>query len=238
MMTTKQAVTRMKADMQLRGLSKNTLSSYLRHIKIFLDYCQQPIEELDEKDVRQFLGHLINGKRHTPATINNYSAAIRFFFAVTLNRTMNYLQIPRMRVAKTLPEIITREEATELMAHCQNAKHRALLLLAYGSGLRVNEIACLRIKDIESNSMRVFVRNGKGKKDRYSILSENTLTALREYWRKYRPKSSEGWLFPGLKNVGHITVSAIACALNTTLEKTNIKKNVTPHTLRHAFATH
>jgi len=238
MLTTKQAVMRMKADIQLRGLSKNTMSSYLTHAEIFLNYCEKPAQELDEKDVRRFLGHLINGSKHTPATINNYSAAIRFFFAVTLNRTMNYLQIPRMKAAKTLPEVITKDEASELINNCRNIKHRALLLLAYGSGLRVNEIACLRIRDIDSETMRVFVNGGKGKKDRYTLLSENTLLALRKYWREYRPKSKDGWLFPGIKNVGHITTSAIACAVNTALKGTVIAKNVTPHTLRHAFATH
>ena len=174
MLTTKQAVTRMKADMQLRGLSQNTMNSYLIHARIFLDYCAKPIESLDENDVRRFIGHLINGKKHKPKTINTYSAAIRFFFAVTLNRAMNYLQIPRMKTAKTLPTIITKEEASEIIDNCHNIKHRALLLLAYGSGLRVNEIVCLRIKDIDSKAMRVFVHKGKGEKDRYTILSENT----------------------------------------------------------------
>lgn len=238
MLTTKQAITRMKADIQLRGLSKNTLSSYLAHVEIFLNYCEKTAQELDEKDVRRFLGHLINGRKHTPATINNYSAAIRFFFAVTLNRTMNYLQIPRMKTAKTLPEVITKAEVATLINNCRNIKHRALLLLAYGSGLRVNEIACLHVRDIDSKAMRIFVDGGKGKKDRYTLLSENTLLALREYWRKYQPKNNEGWLFPGVKNVGHITTSAIACAVDTALKGTGIIKNVTPHTLRHAFATH
>jgi len=112
------------------------------------------------------------------------------------------------------------------------------LLLAYGSGLRISEIASLKVTDIDSEAMRVLVRSGKGKKDRYTILSERTLITLRNYWRKHRPKSPEGYLFPGNKNIGHITNHGIRTAFNDIVKKANIKKQITFHTLRHAFATH
>jgi len=237
MITKQQALQRMKADLQLRGFSRHTFDSYLTHARIFLEYCNRPVEELNEIDVRQFLGHLIVEKKLSPSTVNSYSAAIRFFFAVTLNRTMNYLQIPRVKEPKKLPEILTREEVSSLIGCCDNIKHKALLLMAYGSGLRVNELSSLKVRDIDSDSMRVFVRGGKGKKDRYTILSENALIALRNYWRKYRPKSPAGYLFPGSKNVGHLTDDAIGQALNKALSKTGIDKKATMHTLRHCFAT-
>ena len=238
MLSKKQALTRMRVDIQLRGLSSNTRDAYLRDVNMFLDYCNRPIEELNEFHVRAFLQQLINGKTKAPKTINVYSAAIRFFFAVTLNRNLNYLQIPRMKEPKSLPVILSREEVNALISNCDNVKHKALLLLAYGSGLRVSEIACLKIKDIDSKAMRIFVREGKGKKDRYTLLPDNTLHTLRDYWRKYRPKNPEGWLFPGTKNIGHITRNGISYALETSLEKTAIKKNVSVHTLRHSFSTH
>ena len=238
MLTPQQALQRMKADIQLRGLSKSTHDSYLTHARMFLDYCNRPIDDLTEMDVRRFLGQLVVEKKLKPKTVNCYSAAIRFFFAVTLNRTMNYLQIPRVKVPKELPEILTRDEMSQIIGKCSNIKHRALLLLAYGSGLRVGELASLKVKDIESDSMRVFVRGGKGKKDRYTILSENALFALRDYWRKYRPRSPVGFLFPGMKNVGHITESAIATAIENVCVRAAITKNITPHTMRHCFATH
>lgn len=238
MLTKQQALRRMQADIQLRGLSRNTFDSYLSHAEIFLNFCNRPIEELTEMDVRKFLGYLVVEKKLMPSTVNIYSSAIRFFFAVTLNRTMNYLQIPRIKVPKTLPEILTRDEISELIGKCSGVKHQALLLLAYGSGLRVGEIISLKVKDIDSGSMRVFVRGGKGKKDRYTILSENALLALRDYWRKYRPKSPEGYLFPGIKNVGHLSDAAVKYAIDNALARTNITKNVTPHTFRHCFATH
>jgi len=238
MLTKQQALQRMKADIQLRGLSENTFESYVMHIKIFLNDCDKPIDELTEMDVRRFLGQLIVEKKLAPRTVNCYSAAIRFFFAVTLNRTMNYLQIPRVKVPKKLPEILSRDEISELIAKCYNIKHKAMLLMAYGSGLRIDELASLKVKDIDSESMRVFVRGGKGKKDRYTILSENALQALRAYWIKYRPKSPEGFLFPGVKNIGYISGSAISGAIETAQSRTNITKKISAHTFRHCFATH
>jgi len=238
MITNHQAMQRMKADIQLRGLSKNTLDSYLAHARIFLESRAKPIEELDEMDVRDFLGRLIVEKKLSPGTVNIYSAAIRFFFAVTLNRKMNYLQIPRVKRHKRLPDVLTREETAEFSAKAANLKHKSFVLLAYGSGLRVSEIARLKTTDIDSSSMRVLVRDGKGGKDRYTLLSGSTLVTLRDYWRKYRPKSADGYIFPGTKNIGHITPETIERAFGVTLGNTTIKKNVTPHTLRHGFATH
>jgi site-specific recombinase XerD len=205
---------------------------------MFLEYCNQPIERLDETYVRKYLWYLITEKRLESSTVNIYSSAIRFFFAVTLNRTMNYLQIPRVKLPKKLPVILSRDEIAKLIEQSGSPKQKALMLIAYGSGLRASEIAHLKATDIDSNAMRVFVRGGKGKKDRYTVLSENSLFALRDYWRKYRPKSPEGYLFPGTKNVGAITREGVAYAVDNALRKTSIDKKATPHTLRHCFATH
>jgi site-specific recombinase XerD len=238
MLTNQQALQRLQADILLRGLSKSTRRVYTSQVERFLEHCRKPVGELNEVDVRNYLGRMVVEKRHKPKTINLYAAAIRFFFAVTLNRTMNYLQIPRFKVPKKLPEILTQGEVSEIIGKCSNIKHKALLMLAYGSGLRVSELASLKVKDIDSSSMRILIRSGKGKKDRYTILSEKALFALRDYWQKYRPKSPEGFLFPGIKNIGHITPDAITRAIEATIPRTNIKKKVTPHTFRHCFATH
>lgn len=143
-----------------------------------------------------------------------------------------------MKVPKTLPDILTREEVHALINVCTNTKYRALLLLAYGSGLRSGEIETLRVKDIDSKEMRIFVKGGKNKRDRYTILSQTTLDALRTYWMEYRPNSPEGWLFPGFRNIGHLTRAAIALAFDNCMKKAGITKEVSPHSLRHAFATH
>ena len=237
-MTEEQAIQRMWEDIRFRNLSNSTYKNYTRNIRNFFAFCRKPIEELDENDIRNFLHYLIDEKKYAPTTVNQSSAAIRFFFFVSLNRPMNYLQIPLIKVPKTLPDVLTREEVSSLIRACTNTKHQALLLLAYGSGLRSGEIETLRVKDIDSKEMRIFVKGGKNKRDRYTLLSQTTLEALRTYWKDYRPNSPEGWLFPGFRNIGHLTRAAIALAFDTCVKRTGITKEVSPHSLRHAFATH
>jgi site-specific recombinase XerD len=237
-MTEQQALQKMERDIRLRNLSESTYKNYTRNVKEFIAFSGCPIDALDENDVRRFLEHLIFEKKLAPRSVNQYSAAIRFFFAVGLNRYMNYNQIPIMKVPKTLPDVLTKEEVGMLIKVCENAKHKALLLLAYGSGLRVGEIEALRVRDIDSKSMRIFVKGGKNKRDHYTILPETTLETLRDYWRQFRPNSPEGWLFPGMRNIGHITRAAIALAFDNCAYKANITKEVSPHSLRHAFGTH
>lgn len=237
-MTHQEAIEKMGKDFRLRGLSESTFKNYTRNAKKFLNFCNRPIEELDENDVRRFLEHLIVEKKLKPRSVNQHSSSIRFFFAVGLNRTMNYNQIPMMKIPKVLPEILTREEVSRIIGICENAKHKALLLLAYGSGLRTGEIESLRVRDIDSKEMRVFIKGGKFKIDRYTVLSQTTLEALREYWRVFRPNSPDEWLFPGMRNIGHITRAAISLAFIGNCEKTGVNKEVSVHSLRRAFATH
>ena len=237
-MENKQYLQRLNVDMKLRGLSVNTQESYRLSVEKFLEFAGRPAQELDETDVRRYLIQLLREDRLATSTINTYSAAIRFFFAVTLNRTMNYLQIPRFKAAKKLPVILTRDEIGLLFDICMNLKHKAMLMLAYGSGLRVSEIAALRIKDIDSKAMRVFVNGGKGKKDRYTLLSHECLCVLREYWSVYRPKHPQGWLFLGQSKQTHILSDSVESAFNAWYSKTGITKDVSIHSLRHAFATY
>jgi len=231
-------LSRMKEDILLRGLSKNTLESYTLNARIFLEYSNKSIEQLNENDIRSFLYYLINEKKVKPQTVNTYSAAIRFLFAVTLNRTLNYLQIPRQKKRKILPEVLTREEVSSIIDSCLNIKHKAMLMVVYSAGLRVSEAAALKIQHIDSKNMRLFVEGGKGGKDRYTLLSEACLKVLREYWIKYHPKHPEGWLFLGTYNVTHITSDGIENAFNKAAKRANITKKVSIHSLRHAFSTH
>jgi integrase/recombinase XerD len=238
MVNKEQILQRMKVDIRLRGLSQNTLVSYTRGARFFLEYCKHPVEQLDEDDIRNFLLHLINEKKVKPVTVNNYSAAIRFLFAVTLNRTLNYLQIPRLKKCKTFPEVLTKDEVFSIIESCNNIKHKAMLSVVYSSGLRVSEAAALKIQHIDSKAMRLFVECGKGSKDRFTLLSEECLYILRDYWKTYRPKHSEGWLFLGTYKVTHITSDGIGAAFNEAVKRTSITKDISIHTLRHSFATH
>jgi site-specific recombinase XerD len=233
-----QIIKRMSVDMQLRGMSEHTQGVYLRYAGNFLEHCGKPADELDESDARELLICLMREGRLSIGTINMYNSAIRFLFAVTLNRTLNYLQLPRFKRHKTLPVVLSREETQRLIGECRNVKHKAFFLLAYGGGLRVSEIAALRVKDIDSASMRIFVRAGKGKKDRYTLLSNECLCTLREYWTIYRPKHPEGWLFLGTDTRKHITPDGVEIAFKTWVSRIGITKGVSIHSLRHGFASH
>ncbi len=224
-------------DMQLRAYSEHTQEVYGRAVREFLNFSRKSVEMLDEQDVRNYTLHLMNGSLRK-SSINTYQAAIRFFFGVTLNRSMNYLQMPRLKEDKALPEILSREEIALLLDRCGNLKHKAMFALAYGSGLRVSEICTLRVQDIDSKEMRVFVNSGKRNKDRYTLLSRYTLNVLRDYWRHDRPNHPEGLLFPGWRNLSPITTDAVELALKKWLRVADIGKDVSMHSLRHAFATH
>lgn len=135
---------------------------YGRAVRCFLNFSGKSVEALNEQDVRNYVLHLMGGSL-SKGSINTYQAAIRFFFGVTLNRTMNYLQMPRLKEDKALPEILSRQEIAQLLNHCESPKHKAIFALAYGSGLRVSEICVLRIQDIDSKQMRVLSAKFRGK---------------------------------------------------------------------------
>jgi site-specific recombinase XerD len=233
-----QIINRLTLDLRLRGLSENTQDAYIRYVGKFLEFSGKPHEELDENDARSYLIHLMREGKLSTGSINLHNSAIRFFFAVTLNKTLNYLQLPRFKKHRTLPEILSKEEVQKLIGECHNLKHKAFFLLAYGGGLRVSEIASLRVQDIDSKSMRVFVHGGKGGKDRYTILSNECLCALRDYWSVYRPNHPEKWIFLDPCKKTNITTKGIAYAFHAWVKRTGIEKNVSIHSLRHAFATH
>jgi len=233
-----QYLKRLETDIRLRGLSPSTLGVYCLNVRLFLEFTAKPVAGIDEEDIRQYLIYLIDVKQLKPQSANLHSAAIRFFFAVTLNRTLNYLQIPRFKKQKSLPALLSRDECAAIIAVTTNLKHLAILKLAYGSGLRAGEICRLKPEQIDSESMRLLVKGGKGNKDRWTVLSSDCLDTLRDYWRKYRPNSPEGWMFPGTKNFGCMTTANVAYAFGDAVKKAGVTKDVSVHSLRHAFATH
>jgi site-specific recombinase XerD len=229
---------RMDEDLALRGLSANTRESYLTHARLFLEFCHRPADALTTEDIRRCLRLLLAERGVAASTANVDSAALRFLFAVTLNRPLNSLQIPRAKHRKALPYVLSRRQIADVLAQCATPKHRALCALIDGSGLRVSEAASLHVADIDSAAMRVFVAGGKGNKDRYTILSQMALEALRDDWRASRPQHPDGWLFPGPGASGHITPSGISLAFEQAVCRAGITAPVSIHTLRHCFATH
>jgi len=225
----------MQEDISLRGLSKNTEKEYLNRVKAFLSWAGKPAEDMDEQDIRQFLKYLINERHLSVSSVNIHNSALRFLYAVTLNRNLNYRQIPRLKQIRRLPGILTKEEIGRIFDTCTNLKHRAILMTIYGAGLRLSEISKLKVSDIDSKAMRIFVNQGKGGKDRYSILSQLNLEVLREYWKQYKPTD---WLFEGRIPLSRISNRTIQDAFTKWKEVANILKPASIHTVRHCFATH
>lgn len=228
-------IKKLQLDLQLRGLSPVTQREYSLKVEAFQNFFKKPATELGEKEIRIFLHHLINEKKLNPCTINTYNSALRFLYGVTLEKDLNYKRIPRLKEPRILPDILTMEEIQSLFNATSNLKHKCILMTVYGSGLRLSEVAKLKVMDIDSKNMRILIRQGKGGKDRYAILSQANLEILREYWKKCRPSH---WLFEGREKDSHISKRAIQDMFSAARERANIKKDVSIHTLRHCFATH
>lgn len=235
-MTKEQILQQLKFDIELRGLSKNTQDEYYTKVKIFQNYFDKPATELDERHIREFLHYLITEKKLSSESVNSYNSGLRFLYGVTLNVKLNYKQIPRHRNHLKFPEILTKEEIQNLFNACNNLRDKCILMTIYSAGLRLNDVACLKVSDIDSKKMQLLIRNGKGSKDRYAILSQANLMILRDYWKSYHPKE---WLFYSRNHTGkHLTSRAVQNIFRKYLKKAEITKNVTVHSLRHSFATH
>jgi len=238
-MTNTEIKEKTKEEIKLRGLTESTEEEYLKKLNLFMEYYgNEPINEMSEVEIRSFLVYLIDEKQIAASTVNAYNSALRFVFGAVLGRTLNYQKIPRRRIHRELPQILTKTDIVKLLDCVINVRDRAILMTIYGSGLRVSEIVRLRVQDIDSANMRVFVHRGKGGKDRYTLLSQSSLDMLREYWRQYRPNHPDGYLFLNKDRSKQIHVRTVQDAFNSALGCAGIHKNYTVHTLRHCFATH
>jgi site-specific recombinase XerD len=229
---------KLERDMELRGFSESTKEQYRMVIDVFLRSVSKPLPETDEEDIREYLVYLKQTRKLSSVTINGYLAAIWFLYDVVCNRQLNRKQVPYMKRPRRLPDVLSRSEVAAIIDATLNTKHKAMFMLAYSAGLRVSEIARLKVTDIDSESMRIFVRAGKGDKDRYTLLSKTCLDMLRRYWKGFRPENPEGYLFPGLRPRKHITANAIEYAFTKAFVASGVKKHASIHSMRHSFATH
>lgn len=238
-MTNEEIFVRAKEECRLRGLSPGTEEDYLERTGVLARFYEgRPLEELAEPELRAFLLHLLEIGRE-PATVNNYNSAFRFVFGAVLERNLNYQMIPRRRIHRELPTIMDKDEIVRFFAAIDNLRDQAIFETIYGSGLRLSEAARLRVRDIDSKGMRLFVHQGKGGKDRYTLLSQRCLLVLREYWNAYRPDHPEGYLFYTKAGRQHaITERAIQDAFKKHRDRAGLSSEFTTHTLRHCFATH
>lgn len=232
---------RLQDDLALKDYSASTRSMYTTTVKKLLDFVQKPPEAITEDDVRRYILHMKNDLHLSNRTINSYIAALRFFFSVTMDRPLNPMKVPKMKTTISVPEVFTEPELKRLMNATTDVKYQAIFSLAYGSGLRVSEIRRLHVEDIRSDSMQIFVRESKRRKERYTILGEATLNLLRRYYVEYhiRKTSVNGLLFPGDSWDGTMSSNGINNALKKYLAEAGIvkSKDVSMHTLRHSFAT-
>jgi len=188
---------RMKEDLLLKAYSHHTQSAYLRCARHFASYYMRSPEEMGEQEIRGFLLHLARDRKASPATLGMYVNAIKFLYNITLKRPEEVKGMSHPKRPKTLPVILSPEEVLRVFAAIRSVKHKAIIATAYAAGLRISEVCGLRIVDIDSQRMRIHVRSGKGKKDRYVMLGESLLVLLRQYYQKARPKGE--YLFPGQK---------------------------------------
>ena len=227
---------KMTADLDLRGFASTTKKEYLQRAHNFVAYHRRPAAELGEQEIREFLLYLVNERRTGSATQHMYVAAIKFLYATTLDRPEVVAKIPWPKRPQTLPDILTGEEVEQIFQQIASLKHRAILMIAYGAGLRISEACALKVSDLDSKRMLIHVHEGKRSKDRYVMLSERLLDTLRAYWKVVRPQPP--FLFPGAIPGRSITTSAVQRVLKQVVVQCKFTKRVTAHSLRHGFATH
>ena len=225
----------MKADMELKGFSLKTQKGYIGYVRGFALYFNKSPEYLGENEIKEYLLYLIREKKASSSAVNQCYSALKFLYERTLNRRWVMEKIPRTKKEKKLPVVLDRTEVEALFSVTKNLKHRAILMLIYSSGLRLAEASHLKVSDIDIKRMMIRVRDGKGGKGRYTILSSVALDVLRQYWRKYHPIE---WLFPGHREDKQISGRSIQKIFDRAKNLANITKPVTVHTLRHSFATH
>jgi site-specific recombinase XerD len=225
----------MLEDMGIRNLAANTQLCYVKQVAAFARYFDRSPDQLGPEEVRIYQNHLVANKHLTASSLGTATAALRFLYRVTLGQDWTPEDIPMPKKPFKLPVVLSAEEVSLFLASVANLKHRTILMTTYAAGLRVSEATHLRVADVDSGRMVIRIDQGKGNKDRYVMLSPRLLEALRSYWTAERPKL---WLFPGDICGSPITQDAVRQACRKAHRACGVSKPITPHSLRHAFATH
>jgi len=230
----------MLEDMAMRGLREETQRDYIRFVRSFATFLRRSPDAATAEDVRRFQVQQTESGMQPPS-INSSVSALRFFFTVTLDRTDLSRRLVLVRYPRKLPNVLSVEEVGRLLEAAPGSKYKATLGAAYGAGLRVSEVTALKVCDIDSTRMLIRVEQGKGRKDRNAMLSPQLLDLLRLWWREGKRRTvmlPHGWLFPGRNPVEPLSTRQLNRAVHEAAEAAGIRKRVTPHTLRHSFATH
>ena len=225
---------RMIEDMTVRNFVEKTRNDYIRHVKTFTAFLGRSPDTATPEDLRRYQLHL-TGTGVRPPTINGTVTALRFFFTVTLDRADTVKPLTFVAEPRKIPVVLSPEEVARFLEAAPGPKYKAAFGAAYGAGLRVSEVASLKVSDIDSKRMLIRVEQGKGRKDRHAMLSPQLLELLRDWYRIARPRL---WLFPGRDPLQPLTTRQLNRAVHAAAHMAEITKRVTPHTLRHSFATH
>jgi site-specific recombinase XerD len=226
---------RMQEDLRLRNFSEQTIRRYTHVVAEFAKYHHRSPDLLGPEHVRSFLLHLLNERKLTWGTIQGCRSALKFLYTRTLKQTWFDQEVIKPKVRRKLPTVWSREEVSALLDATTSSKHRALLALYYGAGLRCQEALDLKVTDIDSKRMVIHVREGKGKFPRQVMLSPKLLELLRFHWSRRKPKN---WLFPGKQPGQPLKANAVRVACQKLRKQLGISKPLSPHVLRHSFATH
>ena len=232
-MSNEEIIKKMKEDMEMRGFSHHTKDSYLSKTKDVMKYFKKPIEEVTIEELRKFLLiYLKEERKLSERSVNYYNSVIRFMYEVTMDKLINKKQLPMYRKRRKMKDVLTKEELSTFFNACDNYMYKTIFMLIYGSGLRISEALNLRIEDIDSRKMRIFVRKGKGEKERYTVLPQTSLEMLRKYYQMYKPKHPEGYLF--LNREGNpLTVERTRVFFRRYRRKAKIDEKFVVHSLRY-----
>ena len=231
----KECLTALEEQLMLERKSYSTIKSYKNNLRIFLEYYKDTLpQDITERQIKDYLLYLVNEKGISESTQNQVINAIKAFFEKVLKQERKTYYIPRPKRRQSLPNILSEREVVSLLQSTENTKHKCILMVIYSAGLRLGEVVGLKTRDIDPDRMRIFVHAGKGKKDRYTLLSKKAMLHLQGYAKEYRPKD---WLFEG-QDGGQYGKRSVQKIFKAACRKAGIKKPVTVHSLRHSFATH
>lgn len=226
---------RMIEDLRLRNVAENTVTCYVRAVRQYAVFFGRSPDRLDAKHLRQYLLHLLEVQKVAQGTYNQKVAALRFFYRETLKKPAYVEGVCFTRKERKLPVVLSHDEIRRFLEALDSLKSRAILMTCYGAGLRISEALSLGVGDIDSERMMIRVRQSKGRKDRYVALPKTLLIVLREYWKAAKPTDC---LFPGRDGVKPLTRQSVVNACHRAMKAAGISKNISPHTMRHSFATH
>ena len=231
---------RMIDDMRMRQLAPKTQESYLHIVREFARFLERSPDMATVEDLRRYQLYLVDHGT-SPISLNRAITGLKFFFTVTLDRPELMVRMQPVRVPRILPVVLSPDEVRRLIEAAGNLKHQTALSVAYGAGLRASEVVALKVTDVDSQRMTLRIEQGKGRRDRYAMLSPVLLERLRGWWRVARAQGrmlDGGWLFPGLDPVDPLSTRQLNRAIHAAAEAAHIDKRVSMHTLRHSFATH